>query len=367
MGLCNTANYNKQTTNIDAENIAVHFMSIDTLINYAMLCKTNEKFLDIENRLYNEYPEIRNRQSYFLHKGNLLNNELTLEKIGIKSGDKIIINFVDNEDNTINKKEKINSEYIEYIVVHFMSIDLVINYAMVCKTNEKFSIIEKRLYDQFPKMENQKCIFLYNRNIINNELNNDLTLEDIGIKNGDKILVINIQEYINGKYIVVHFISIDQLINCAIVCKKNEKFSIIKNRLCNQFPKIENQDFYFMHDGNIINEELGLEEIGIKNGDKIIINNIDVLDTTINNDTAFINEEYIAIIFNSVDMLINYAMVCKTNDKFSILENRLYNEYPEIKKRDCYFFHKGNIINRELTLENMGIKSGDKIIVNYKK
>ena len=71
--------------------IAVHFKSGDNIINKPMACKKNYNFKKIEEKLYKEYPEIKNNISCFLVNEKEINREKTLEDNKIKDGDNIII------------------------------------------------------------------------------------------------------------------------------------------------------------------------------------------------------------------------------------------------------------------------------------
>ena len=62
---------------------------------------------------------------------------------------------------------------------------------------------------------------------------------------------------------------------------------------------------------------------------------------------------------------INYTMKCMSNDIFSNIERIIYNEYPEYKTKNVIFVIKGNIINKNETLEKNGIKNGDSITLIY--
>ena len=81
------------------------------------------------------------------------------------------------------------------------------------------------------------------------------------------------------------------------------------------------------------------------------------------NDNNDINE-ILAINFSSIDSKINFPIPCKKNDKFSIIEQKLYEEYPEYKNKNCYFIANGIVIDRNKTIGENKIKSGDNIILN---
>ena len=76
------------------------------------------------------------------------------------------------------------------------------------------------------------------------------------------------------------------------------------------------------------------------------------------------NEKLMTIIFTSVDQSVLYSFICKNTDKFSKLENLLYNIYPEKRNPRNYFFSKGNRIDSTKTLEENKIKNSDVIILN---
>lgn len=85
------------------------------------------------------------------------------------------------------------------------------------------------------------------------------------------------------------------------------------------------------------------------------IENIDVND----NDENIIN---ITII--SFDQKINFPKSLNSNTKFYIIEDFIYNKYPEYKENDNYFLVNGAKINRFKTLKENNIKNGDIIMLN---
>ena len=76
----------------------------------------------------------------------------------------------------------------------------------------------------------------------------------------------------------------------------------------------------------------------------------------------FINPEKIKkdiciIQFISGDQTVNLPITCKITDKFSVLEEKLYKDFPDLKNKNIIFLAKGNIINRKKTLEENKIKN----------
>ena len=68
--------------------------------------------------------------------------------------------------------------------------------------------------------------------------------------------------------------------------------------------------------------------------------------------------------FISTNQLVNVIITCKITDNFSLLEEKLYVDYPELKNTNIYFFANGSIINRTASLKDNNIKNDTTIIIN---
>ena len=66
----------------------------------------------------------------------------------------------------------------------------------------------------------------------------------------------------------------------------------------------------------------------------------------------------------STDQNINCLMIGKKSDNFKVLEEKLYQDYPEIENKNLVFMVNGCVINRDETLENNGIKPGNAIVID---
>ena len=73
------------------KTIATLFISADQKIQYAMVCKNTTPFVRIEEKLYEEYPEYKETDNYFLHNGSVIERFKTVEENHIKSGKPIIL------------------------------------------------------------------------------------------------------------------------------------------------------------------------------------------------------------------------------------------------------------------------------------
>ena len=68
--------------------------------------------------------------------------------------------------------------------------------------------------------------------------------------------------------------------------------------------------------------------------------------------------------FMSTDAKVNFAIACIGTETFSVVEEKLYKEYPEYRETNNVFLFKGNVIKRSKTINENGIKNGDTIILN---
>ena len=68
-------------------------------------------------------------------------------------------------------------------------------------------------------------------------------------------------------------------------------------------------------------------------------------------------ENLMTIIFQSDEKQLHYAMICKKTDKFSTIEQKLYDLFPECSEEGNYFLHNGMKISRFKSLEDNNIKN----------
>ena len=76
--------------------LAIGFTSCDKKINNFFLpCKDSELFVRIEEKLYDEYSEYKEKETYFMVGGNKIKRFKTLKQNNIKSGSLIMLNIYD--------------------------------------------------------------------------------------------------------------------------------------------------------------------------------------------------------------------------------------------------------------------------------
>ena len=88
----NSKNKKKSNNHVDLSKIkTVHFLSHDSLINHAIACRGDESFSQIEAKLYEIYPELKETNNNFICRGSLVARFKTIDENNIKDGDKVIL------------------------------------------------------------------------------------------------------------------------------------------------------------------------------------------------------------------------------------------------------------------------------------
>jgi hypothetical protein len=77
--------------------ISVIFISSDQKVHYSMICKNTTKFSIIEGKLYEEYKNYEELETYFTVNGKRINRHKSLDDNQIKNNDIIMLNVVDFE------------------------------------------------------------------------------------------------------------------------------------------------------------------------------------------------------------------------------------------------------------------------------
>jgi len=95
---------------------------------------------------------------------------------------------------------------------------------------------------------------------------------------------------------------------------------------------------------------------------KELISKINVSIRNIKNSISI--KKLFTVYFTSGSQKINnFPLSCYNTDIFSVLEEKLINEKPELRHKNIYFLSGGNIINTSKTLEENKIKDEDKILI----
>ena len=73
--------------------IAVNFISIDQLIHYPVPCNISDNFSKLEEQLFEEFPELKNKNIFFIANGGVIDRNATKAENNIKKGTNILINY----------------------------------------------------------------------------------------------------------------------------------------------------------------------------------------------------------------------------------------------------------------------------------
>jgi len=150
--------------------------------------------------------------------------------------------------------------------------------------------------------------------------------------------------------------------------KKNEEYKNKINELENIIKELKNQLIEkdkLLKEENIKNDSLNkkIKEFEIISNDKTKTNNITELENEIKLFRTYYNfspnEKLISIKFISIYQDIDFTIITKNSDKFSKIENLLYDKYPKYKDFENYFLVNGNKINRNRTFEENKIRNND--------
>ena len=76
----------------DEKIICIQFKSIDEIIDLAIPCKNTDLFFQLENQLYERYPQYKGPNNYFTTNGIKIERLKSLEDNKIKNSDKILLN-----------------------------------------------------------------------------------------------------------------------------------------------------------------------------------------------------------------------------------------------------------------------------------
>ena len=149
------------------------------------------------------------------------------------------------------------------------------------------------------------------------------------------------------------------------------KIIILKNRL-NEYEK-ENKDLKnkIIYLNNILNNEKN-KTISNNNLNKILelMEEIKKKEKEIKDIKSILpydfkkGDKLMTIIFYSVDQDIHYSLICKNTDKFSNVEQKLFEQFPKCQEDTYYFMANGIQINRYKTLEQLKLKNSAIITMN---
>ena len=72
--------------------ISIKFTSVNQEINFKIIAKNTDAFSDIEKILYDNFPNYKYSENYFLCNGSRINKHISLEENKIKNNDILMLN-----------------------------------------------------------------------------------------------------------------------------------------------------------------------------------------------------------------------------------------------------------------------------------
>ena len=124
------------------------------------------------------------------------------------------------------------------------------------------------IYDNYSNntnINNNNANISNNNNTKNKDISNITTNDD-----GDKTKDDNLEKN-KEKPIAVNFYSLDQKIHFPMVCYSSDIFSSVVNKLCIEFPELKHKNILFIHNGDVKNTSITIEQNKIKNGENILL------------------------------------------------------------------------------------------------
>jgi len=89
-------NDNIDNIHLEGEIIEIEITSIDqTIQKYIRPCKDSDLFVKIEEKLYDEYPQYKNIETFFLVNGRKVLRFKSMKENNIKNGNVIMLNIVE--------------------------------------------------------------------------------------------------------------------------------------------------------------------------------------------------------------------------------------------------------------------------------
>lgn len=71
--------------------LSIIFVSVDKKINYPIICKNTDDFINVEKTLYNKFPEYQKSENSFTVKNNKINRFFSMDENKIVDGDIITL------------------------------------------------------------------------------------------------------------------------------------------------------------------------------------------------------------------------------------------------------------------------------------
>ena len=267
------------------------------------------------------YPENKYKNVLFqkiIEKNKELNEEIKLNKK--KYDIKEYFKFQNHEnDNKKDKEKELEDENIEYELYSMKSYKKYINFEKTDNFNINSDIKKNKKEIILPNCDNSFNISKISFSISSNKKNeiNDCLKKLTVELNEEKTKCKKLENEINR---------LTNLLN-----EEKSKIKSLKDKI-NSNKQMNELEIY----RELYSKDKKITELNKK---------LSKFPFELNED-----EKIISIIFSYMDESIMGTIICKNNDKFSIIENQIYQKYPEYEGK-IYFMINGININKDKNLE----------------
>ena len=284
---------------------------------------------------------------YFLIKDE---DELLSIYINILGRKKFLINIIASEK--INKLKKDIQEKenipIQEQNLFFCDQELRDSYSLNHYNIESDDIILCIIFDNYinVKLRNKLYKIRYNESYTISELKNEIN-KNIFIKTAFQLKYNNnILE--DNKTLKFYGLSNNSTIE---LIQLQDTLLRLRNGCCEPNKEITNYLSYSKMNRTLIDKIVELEE------------NLKILMDNKNNFRA----ELFPVIISSKDQKIHRSFICKKDESFKVLENLLYETYPQYKNTENIFTVNKKVIDTNKSIEENDIKDNDNIIIQIKE
>ena len=194
----------------DTKNLmTLKLESLDKQINYYILCKENEIFNTLINRVFKLQPEFRDYEYIYTCQKYVINRYHTLKKNHIKNGNTILMNkerkiWINYGNNNYNNEKKLKEmsdklkeetktdvivtakETVNLLKIKFQSDEQDINCYATYNGNDIFNNVVNKIFEIKPEFKEHGNFFLCN----GNQVNEYKSLFENKIQDGDVIILI---------------------------------------------------------------------------------------------------------------------------------------------------------------------------------
>jgi len=220
-----------------------------------------------------------------------------------------------------------------------------------------------------------QCKFIFNTK----PLNPEMKISHSGLINFARIYVIKIFNISNSvkknnssnQSLILHMkdcnpayyeLQINELKEQLTIEKNKNSILMNENKKLNEMINNMNSNQLFLNNKiNLLKNELNKKNMEIQNYLNNINNyNINDLVTSINPGEKIITVNFVS---NGFQDIVNYSIPCKNTSLFIRLEEKLNNDFPQLKNHETFFVVNARRIKRFQTLEENQIKSNDVISI----